>query len=650
MPNQDYEAYDFSGGVNKSTSPLQLRPNELSDALNVLPATRGAVTRRYGYAAYNDTQVASGKRVTGLCRFYREGGATDVLLAACGGNIYSVATTGSSGTDLGNDADFDFTDGADVFFAPYRDRVYLTAYDTAKEMGCVTEGAAVADSTLQCWDWGVYAPSAAPTVAAQAPGNGGMSGDFGYKITFWYGEAGAHGESNGGTASATVSPSSQDVKVTFFSGSHRYSSATDAINHGVGKVYIYRTTDGGDTYYYRDSVTLTTSSDAYWVDDDDSNDVLDTSTEPPTDNNVPDAAKYLCLHKERMYIANLHDGTDAHPKRVRWSNVGYPDVYAANSYANTPAEHGEIMGLFVLNGALYIACQSAICRLDVYGATDASFVVVDETAGVKAPKSLVVGMDGGTSCAFFLGYDHRVYRFDGSRCQPISDDIEPILTSDASQTAMDTCAGGWDGEYYYLSYPDDTATLPDAELRYNTQVQKMNERLGYMTGTWWPQDSIAANCYCRWDGGSDKGELYWGNSAAAGWIFQANSGNDDNGSDIEGYLQTGYLNFGISGWEKRLRDLLVDVNSYTELAFKWDMDWDAKSGTFTVPDSSDQPLWGSVTWGDFYWAGAIPRRSHYYFPYHTEGLFGRYRVSATEGGSPWKFYGFVQRFIPIRED
>lgn len=656
MPTQDYEAYDFSGGVNKTTSPLRLLPNELSDALNVLPATRGAVTRRYGYTAYNDTQISSGKAVTGLCRFYREGSASDVLLAACNEAIYDAATSGAS-TDLGSDAGFAIDAGTDVFFAPYRDRVYLSAYgSTNRKMGCVADDVRTSGTghdSLRCWDWGVYAPARKPAVATQ--GGSGMTGTFSYKVTFWYGESGGHGESNAGPVSDDLVCSDDGARVTFFGSAgdgYRYADATAAIKAGVAKVYIYRTKADESTHYYRDTVTLTTSSDSYYDDTDDSDDVLDMSTEPPTDHNVPDAAKYVCLHRERMYIGNLHDGTDAYPKRVRWSYVGHPDIFAANSYADTPAEHGDIMGLFVLNGVLYIACQSAICRLDVYSSTDAAFNVVDETAGVKAPKSLAVGMDGGTPCAFFLGYDHRVYRFDGSRSQAISDDIDTIFTSDANQSYMGKCAGGWDGEYYYISYPDGTDTTNSAEARYSTQVQKMNRLLGYATGTWWPQDSVSAGCYCRWSGGDDSGELYWGNAGAAAWIYQANSGSDDNGTAISSYFETGLWDLGMGGWQKRFRSVLFDMKSWVTVTCRWDIDWNRSSRSFSAPSSEDLPEYdtGLLYDSGVYYLGDVPARKKYKFPSHHEGNRIRFKVSASESNAPYTVYGWTTRFIPIRED
>jgi hypothetical protein len=91
----EYEAYDFSGGVNKRLSPLMLNPNELADAQNVLPEERGSITRRYGFTAHNAVEAVASKKVTGLLKFYGESLA-DMLVAACGTSCYRTATVSTA--------------------------------------------------------------------------------------------------------------------------------------------------------------------------------------------------------------------------------------------------------------------------------------------------------------------------------------------------------------------------------------------------------------------------------------------------------------------------------------------------------------------------------------------------------------------------
>lgn len=648
----EYEFYDFSGGVNKRLSPLMLRPNELADAQNVLPEERGSIERRYGFTAYNDTEAVASERVRGLLKFYGANLA-DMVIAACGTKILNVpATLGS--TDLGATSGFLIDDDAtDVFMVQHRDRVYGTSWgDTTQVMFVIAEDPHPDSEVAMCWPMGTEPPAVAPTCAEGSAGGSLTQNDtFYYAYSFHYGEDGGHGESNTSPKSTQFTVTANEkVDVTFFGGGHDYATCDAALDAGIDKVTIYRTeTTGTDLYFLKDITLTDATSESYT--DDGADATLNTSVVPYTDHYGRQAAKYLCVNSDRMYFGNIADA----PTEVQWAPPGYPDIRAANNYTTGSSEHGAVMGLAAMNGTVYVFYESAIAALRVqYGSTH-SFRIVTTRAGVKAPKSLVVGKDRGRAVAFFLSYDHQVYAFDGIEAYPISDDIAPVLTSDANQSYMHRCAGGWDGEYYYLSYPYDTATVPSRELRYNTQVRKMNERLGYDTGTWWPQvlpSGKAPNVYHQLTGADDAGELYWGNSGATGWIFQHNSGNDDDGTDISSMFQTGLSNLGSSSYIKRPRDVLVDMRTWTYLNFRWDLDFDTIANTFQIPKTVDIPEYDAGYYYDDgnYYVGEAPTRTKHPLGSHYEGNRFRVKVTGDESNAPYKLYGWTVRYDVVRED
>jgi len=656
MQSSDYESYDFSGGVNKRLSPLKLQPNELADAQNMVPEERGTLRKRYGFTAVNAVQAYASKKVTGLLKFYGAG-LDDMLVAACGPNILSVPATGAS-TNLGTTAGFTIDDGTDVYMAQHRDWILGTAWGTTnKRMFVIAEDPQTAVTTAMAFPMG-QPPVNAPTIAAGASGSLTEGHTLIYAYSYQYGEDGALGETNTSPNSSTFTvTSTNSAVVTYFGAGKDYATAAAALDKGVNTVSIYRTHTGATTLFWLKDIDLTDSDTGAWTDDGTEdegypNDVTEAII-PETDNYGRHAAKYLCINNDQVFYGHIHDGTDYHPTMVEWAPPGEPCIRRASNYTTGSSEHGAVMGLASLNGTTYVFYESAIGALVVYDGASNEFRIVTTKAGVKAPRSLVVGKEGGMDVAFFLSYDHQVYAFNGAEARPISDDIQPVLSSEAEQDYMHTCAGGWDGESYYLSYPEDGESVPTRELRYNTQVRKPNATLGYDTGTWWPQvfgGSAAPNVYHQQSGASDAGELLWGNSANAGWIFQHKSGNDDNGNDITYYGESGVSNLGLGGVIKRLRTLLVDVKSYTQMTFRWDTDWNGESGVFTVPDGTDQPLWGTAAWGDFYWGGEIPRRTKYPFDSHTECRHFRWRISGKDSASPTTFFGFVLRVIPVRGD
>jgi hypothetical protein len=655
----EYEAYDFSWGTNKNTSPIQLDPRELADTQNVLPTTRGAIARRYGFAKYNATQAVASKKVTGLVRFYREAsGASDIVIAACDTKILSVPTTGAS-TDLGATAAFTIDSGTDVYMQQFRDRMYGTAWGATNRKLFVVAEDPNTGTGLMAWDMGVTAPTTA-AVAAQVTSGGTLTaGAYSYKFTYWYGESGAHGESNPAPVSNTITiaggHTDHSITVTMFGEAGQIATAAAALDAGINGVYVYRWGPTEVDWVLVKVITLVDATALYWTDIDDTPADYDTLTTPPSDNYAPDKAKYLCVCQERMFAAHLHDGTDYYPKMVRWSLPGYPDIWPAANYLQAPSEHGKITGLATLGGTVYVFFESAIGKLQVYSGSSAGFEIVTELAGCKAPRSITVGDDGGTPCAFFLAFDHKVYRFDGYSARPVSDDIDPVLTGDANQSYMHTCAGGWDGEYYYLSYPYSTSTVPSREVRYNTRVRKVNEKMGYDTGTWWLQtypSGKAPNVYCQLSGGTDAGELYWGNSGATGYVYKLDSGNTDDGAAISSYFQTGYWTMGAAALEKKLRRILFDMKSWVQVNVRWDTDWDTAAGSFVAPADTATPDYDDGLYYDagLYYVGESPTRTGYEVPGQRGGVRLRMKVSASESNAPYTVYGLTVKWVPKRED
>ena len=672
----DYESYDFSGGVNKRLSPLMLRPNELADAQNVLPEERGSIQRRYGFTVVNTAQVEAGDRIDGLLKFYREDEDEDnLLLVACGGRIYSVDPGGTpEATDLGDytiGTDYTIEEDAYCRMVKARNYVFGTSWTDQDNMTMFIVGDHV-DGTggLHAHSWNVKEPTKAPVLTEQNVGSDLLPGGvYQYRLSYFFGLDGALGECRPGPiATQTLTAGFDQITLQFFDdpvgANYQYASWDDAIEHGVSKIRIYRTKDAADDFYFLADIEPSGAGDntETYVDDGDvdgetADDDLDTGTTPESDRYTGHCSRCLHYHNDRMYQGNIWCPTfgEYKPGRVRWGEAGFPAFFPANNYSDAPGDYGAVMGFATLNGQLFVFYESAIAALSVQYESTHTFRTVTTRAGVKAIKSLVVGKERGRDVAFFLSYDHQVYMFDGTNVRPVSDDIQPVLSTDANQSAMDTCAGGWDGEYYYLSYPNGSDTVPSAELRYNTQVRKMNEFLGYDTGTWWPQvlpTGKAPNVYLQLEGATDTGELYWGNAGETGWIFEHNSGNSDDTANISSMFQTGLNNLGSSSIQKRLRDLLWDMRSWVYLTVRWDLDFETQAGVFVAPESTDRAEYDTGLYYDDgnYYVGDTPTRTKYPFPSHHEGNRLRIKVTADESNAPYKLYGWTVRFEPVRED
>ena len=596
---QDLVLKDFSGGENYTDSTIKLLPNELSDVRNYVPDKRGALQRRYGIEKYNGTELGSGtERIMGLARFYRED-VTDIVVAVAaetsGSKIYDVATTGAS-TDLGLDhddaANYALSVNNQVPIVQYRNRMYGCGFNTVTlgdSKNFVVALHPDGSDDLLAWEMGVTTPTAAVTLAEDGAGN--VDGTVSYKQAYFYGEDGAHGESNPCGTVTEITTSSKKIAVTLLGAGKDYADWDEAHDAGVDKIRVYRTEDYGagdpGAYYYVGDVTsgLTYSDDTL-----DAN--LDDTTLPQSDNYAPNKGRYLCVHNDRLVMGHLYDGTDYFPKRVRWSLAGSPDIWPASNYADAPAEHGDITGVAVIAGQLYVFYESAIARLTLHGGSDNEFSVVTAAAGCWAPFSLVVGEELGQEAAFFMAGDGRIYVFDGTRVRCISRVIKARLEEYEPWLGSNRVAGGWDGEYYRLGYmarKNGSAMQKGWELRYNTKVRKLDPYTQENLGTWWPQWLAVEQVpvvYCRFDGGSDEGALYWG-SYSSGFIFKSDSGNDDDGTNIDYHFYTGYTDCGDGGLEKYFESMAIDCASVSSLTVTWDTDWGDATDSFTTKEQSD---------------------------------------------------------------
>jgi hypothetical protein len=626
---------DFSGGENYTDSEIKLLPNELSELRNYVPDKRGALKKRLGITKHNATALGSGtKRIFGLARFYRED-ATDIVVAVAnessGAKIYNVASSGAS-TDLGLDhdaaANYTLSTPKPVPIVQYRDRLYGCAFDTTthgNSKNFVVAEHPAASTALLAWEMGVTTPTNALTGAEDGAGN--VTGKVDYKYSCFYGEDAAHGQSNLVSTALTVTTTDKKILLTIFGASKDYADWDEAHDGGVDKVRIFRTEDYGagdpGPYYFLADVTTGKTYQDNTLDAD-----LDDTELPQTDNYAPDKGRYLCVHDDRIVMGHLYDGTDYFPKRVRWSLAGSPDIWPLNNHADAPAEHGDITGLSVIAGQLYVFYESAIARLTLYGGADNEFEIVTAVAGCWAPTSLTVGEELDREVAFFMAGDGRIYSFDGTKAHYISRAIKARL--EEYEPFLGHIAGGWDGESYRLGYKarkNGSAMAKGWELRYNTKVRKLDPYTQENLGTWWPMWLAVEQIpyvYCRFDGGSDEGALYWG-SYSSGFIFQSDSGNDDDGTNISYYFYTAYLDCGDAGIEKYFNSLAIDCASVSSLTVTWDTDWGDATNSFTTKEQSD------------------PIRTYHDPAGRTNFRYIRVKVEGSDGAAPSTVYALVLR-------
>jgi hypothetical protein len=147
----------------------------------------------------------------------------------------------------------------------------------------------------------------------------------------------------------------------------------------------------------------------------------------------------------------------------------------------------------------------------------------------------------------------------------------------------------------------------------------------------------------------DDGELLFG-SGKDGYVYQMETGSDDDGDLIDARWKTGWLDMGAPESLKMFKSIHIDVEQLDySIEVDWSVDDDAATGTFSIsPSLSQGGIWDSVNkeWdsANGVWGGYWPiTRSRLVFslPQSAEGKRIQFTIrSATGGGVNWRFSSY----------
>lgn len=224
-----------------------------------------------------------------------------------------------------------------------------------------------------------------------------------------------------------------------------------------------------------------------------------------------------------------------------------------------------------------------------------------ENLGLVAPRSLAVTDN------LAIWVSHRgIHLFDGERLhdigEPKQDEIELALEDDNLQKLM---AGGLNGFLYFLSFPSSSSSTENDR----TIVYDLRRRA-------WVSDTRGFNAFAQAIGPGDGGEFYAGD-VKDGQVYQLDTGEDDDGSDIKWTVKTRKVDFGerqaIKGLQRIRRDGSIPSSASVTMSF--DIDGNTGSTTkqnATVAATSKGQLaeftltaTDSLDWDDFLIRGVI---------------------------------------------
>ena len=499
----------LDGGLNNKSDRSIILDQESPDCLNVI-FDNSRVQTRGGTAKLNTAAVGS-YVCDGLYTKHDSDGS-ESMVAWFGGTLYAL-----SGTS------FNTVASAQSIYTPSK-RVYASEYENYMFFGNGTDTPyKYADGEFT--RHGIYAPTAAPTAATAATGSA-LSGTYSYKVT--YVNSGAV-ESDAGTVSNTITVASQNVTLT--------SIPTAAASWGVASRRIYRTKDGGSTYY-----RIATISDNSTTTYDDA--IADSllTTEEPDDQGTPPNYSAIVYHQGRLFVI------DPSTNLVKYSEVGNPYVFKVLSFRRIGDTTGDIPRMLaVYQGSVVVGCDHSMWIIYTPDADDTNWtdIRVITPYGCKSGFSPFLYnnklMFAASQNGDFVGFG----ALSGSSMDP----SVSLLTR--SQLGSDLKSNVIEEEMLSVpdQYQDSITAITHKNRAYITGPygtgQATNNRIWYFDYSFENLDRANKFAWSPWSGLNAAqftvydNEMYYGTADDTGFVYKMNQvAINDDGAGIDSYIWT----------------------------------------------------------------------------------------------------------------
>lgn len=324
LPRDTFKIDVIDGGLNTKNSDLTCPSNMSPSLAHVDFDDLGSMIMSKGSSTF--CSALGSARVDGLHSIYF--GGTEYLIAAQSACVYHAAASATTFTPVSGSTGV-FTAAVDVCARTVLDEVYMTnGYATPHRY----DGTNFHTIGVSAYTGGLTA------VVASTASAGSITGG-----AYYYGISGQNingVESNVATFTTLITVATgAGVTITGIPDCFPASA-------GVTTRYLYRTTAGSQTEFYR--VTALTAAQTSVVDV-----VADSALVTPaqTDNFPPTACKFFWYYKGRMFAA----GDPNNPYRLYYSEAGRPEIWPAlNAVEIGEGDGEEITGLASLGNAITV--------------------------------------------------------------------------------------------------------------------------------------------------------------------------------------------------------------------------------------------------------------------------------------------------------
>lgn len=426
----DYRLRNVAGGLNAKENPSMLENNEFQEFKNIGFNVFGLGQQRKGEVVFGER--FSSYPVHGIGMLSKTGSQRQYLVAS-NGDIWSINSSGGiSNSPLETGLSTEYID-----FVEFDDYLYLCD----------------ADNRMRKYDGndiylaGIEAPTSSPSLSSG--GSGQLTGDYTYLVTF----SSPSTESYPSPETNTISVSDEEVSLT---------DIPSSPESDVNEVVIYRTTDGGSTFFEVDRISNGTSS--YTDNTHDS----ELGTQVDMDSGLPKEGMNVL---EKFHNHLFGAGYDGQPSRLYYSEQLEPEKWDELNFINVLSGlRSPITALQSAGDQLYIFKETGLSILSGFSEKEFTISDVSKTTGTPSQKSVTEH----NGVVYFYDGSNSVYQISSSNIDIISFKVEPKLAE--INNVNDVALSITQNEELVVSYENRQGS--QRELLYHIEEEAWSENTG----------------------------------------------------------------------------------------------------------------------------------------------------------------------------
>jgi len=343
---------------------------------------------------------------------------------------------------------------------------------------------------------------------------------------------------------------------------------------------------------------------------------------------APTWAKRISTCMHRLVVSNILEGGFTYPGRVRWTEPGNPENWTIDTTGksgrfdimdyNTGIESLANIKAQIANGQkMFFFAERGMWTSDFAQATK-QFVETDPDAEILSSKCVCrLG-----NYIFYLG-KQDVFKTAGVMPDAIGLPIRDELFDNLNESALDTafCFPVRAASEVWFCVATGTNTVPDTAFIYNDELKV------------WTVLGISFSCHGEKALTGITREII---GTAAGDLLQLDSGGNGYAAAvynaIDGYIETGDLNFDLPDHMKRIAEVIPDLKVQTEVS------------EMMIRVGVRNRLGEDIKWSDPvpFTIGVSEKCD--FDDFRKEGKWVRIRFYSDQMDSPWSLAGFTVKY------